>query len=117
MSKAVSIVRADGEGEHLRFLGGGLLTIKASAQETGGAFFLFEDFMPQGKTTPLHTHAREDETLYVLEGEILVHVDGAEHRLATGGIAVAPRTYRVSRSEEHTSELQSMTNVGCRLRL
>jgi len=91
MSKAVSIVRADGEGEHLRFLGGGLLTIKASAQETGGAFFLFEDFMPQGKTTPLHTHAREDETLYVLEGEILVHVDGAEHRLATGGIAVAPR--------------------------
>jgi hypothetical protein len=42
MSTAVSIIRADVEGEHLRFWGGGVLTIKASAEETGGAFFLFE---------------------------------------------------------------------------
>jgi quercetin dioxygenase-like cupin family protein len=91
MSTAVSIVRAEGEGEHRRFWGGGLLTIKASAEETGGAFFLFEDLMAQGKTTPLHTHAHEDETLYVLEGEILVHLDGAEHRVGPHGVAIAPR--------------------------
>lgn len=91
MSTAVSIVRAEGEGEHLRFWGGGLLTIKASAEETGGAFLLFEDFMAQGKTTPLHTHANEDETLYVLEGEILVHLDGTDHRVGPRGVAVAPR--------------------------
>jgi mannose-6-phosphate isomerase-like protein (cupin superfamily) len=30
----------------------------------------------RGKTTPLHIHENEDETLYVLEGEILVHIDG-----------------------------------------
>ena len=78
MSGAVSIVRADGEGEHLRFWGGGVLTIKASAEETGGAFLLFEDFMSQGKTTPLHIHANEDETLYVLEGEIMMQLRGAE---------------------------------------
>ncbi len=81
MSAAVSIVRADGEGEHLRFWGGGVLTMKASAEETDGAFFLFEDFMAQGTTTPLHVHANEDETLYVLEGEILVHIDGTDHRV------------------------------------
>jgi quercetin dioxygenase-like cupin family protein len=91
MSGAVSIVRADGEGEHLRFWGGGVLTMKASAEETGGAFLLFEDFMSQGKTTPLHIHANEDEALYVLEGEILVHIDGSEHSVGPRGVAVAPR--------------------------
>jgi quercetin dioxygenase-like cupin family protein len=91
MGAAISIVRADGEGEHLRFLGGGILTMKATAEETDGAFMLFEDHMPQGKTTPLHAHANENETLYVLEGEILVHIDGQNHRLGPRGIAVAPR--------------------------
>ncbi len=91
MTTAVSIVRADGEGEHLRFWGGGLLTIKASSEETGGAFLLFEDHMPQGKATPLHIHADEDETLYVLEGEILVHIDGSNHPVGPHGVAVAPR--------------------------
>jgi len=60
MSAAVSIVRADGEGERLRFMGGGVLTMKATAEETDGAFLLFEDLMTQGKTTPLHTHDNED---------------------------------------------------------
>ena len=31
-----------------------------------------------GKTTPLHRHPEADETIYVLEGEIVVHVDGRE---------------------------------------
>jgi quercetin dioxygenase-like cupin family protein len=88
---AVSIVRADGEGERLRFLGGGLITMKATAAETAGAFLLFEDLMPQGKTTPLHTHANEDETLYVLAGGLTVHIDGVDHELGAGGVAVAPR--------------------------
>ena len=74
MSGAVSIIRADGEGEHLRFWGGGILTMKATAAETDGAFLLFEDHMPKGKSTPLHAHANEDEALYVLEGEIVVHI-------------------------------------------
>ncbi len=91
MGAAVSIVRAAGEGEHLRFWGGGILTMKATAAETDGAFTLFEDHMPQGKTTPLHAHANEDETLYVLEGEIIVHIDGQNHRLGPRGTAVAPR--------------------------
>jgi quercetin dioxygenase-like cupin family protein len=91
MSGAVPIIRADGEGEHLRFWGGGILTMKASAAETDGAFMLFENDMPRGKSTPLHLHRGEDETLYVLEGEILVHIDGEDHAVGPGGIAVAPR--------------------------
>ena len=91
MSAAVSIVRADGEGEHLRFWGGGLMTMKATAEETDGAFLLFEDLMAKGKTTPLHVHANEDEVLYVLDGEIVVHIDGTDHAVGQGGVAIAPR--------------------------
>jgi quercetin dioxygenase-like cupin family protein len=67
------------------------MTMKATSKETGGAFLLFEDRVVRGKTTPLHIHQNEDETFYVLDGEILVFIDGVEHRVGTRGMAVAPR--------------------------
>ena len=91
MSAAVPIIRNEGEGERLWVHGGGVHTWKASAEETDGAFSLFEDLMTQGKTTPLHVHANEDEALYVLDGEILVHIEGTDHRVGPRGVAVAPR--------------------------
>jgi quercetin dioxygenase-like cupin family protein len=90
-SKVAPIVRAEGEGERLWFYGGGVHTWKATGAETGGAFLLFEDVMARGKTTPLHTHPQVDETLYMLEGEILLHMDGEERRVGSGGVAMAPR--------------------------
>ena len=85
-------VRADGEGEQRWFCGGGRHTWKATAEETGGAFLLFEDDLDAGKVTPLHRHPDADETFYLLEGEILLHIEGAEPApLLAGGIAVIPR--------------------------
>lgn len=86
-----TIVRNRGEGELRRFFGGGLLTMKLTAEETGGTLMLFEDELAEGKTTPLHIHADEDELLFVLEGEILVHVDGVDHPVGRHGLAFAPR--------------------------
>jgi quercetin dioxygenase-like cupin family protein len=94
MGTAVPIVRQEGEGVRRWFAGGGLWTMKATAEETDGAVMLFEDLMTRGKTTPLHTHPHEDETFIVLDGEILVHVEGAEHPVGPGGVAVVPRGTR-----------------------
>jgi len=91
MTMSASVIRQDGEGEQLWFAGGGLFTMKATSAETGGAFALFEDREVLGKPTPLHLHPGDDEVLYVLEGEILVHVEGQEHRVGEGGVFVAPR--------------------------
>lgn len=85
------IVRANEEGQRRWFYGGGVHTWKATAEETGGAFLLFEDRMDQGKMTPLHVHPESDETMYVLVGELLFHMDGKEYRIGAGGLAVAPR--------------------------
>jgi len=86
-----SIVRAREDGERRWFYGGGLHIWKATAEETDGAFLLFEDRLDHGKVTPLHIHPDSDETMIVLEGEILMHLDGVEHVVAAGGVAVAPR--------------------------
>ncbi len=85
------VIRAREHAERRWFYGGGVHTWLATAEDTGGAFMLFEDQMDQGKMTPLHTHPESDETAYVLEGEILMHMDGVEHRIEAGGLAIAPR--------------------------
>jgi quercetin dioxygenase-like cupin family protein len=90
MSQASPVVVGSDEGEDL-FFGGGRMTFKVTSAQTGGAFAVVEDRMPRGKTTPLHIHPTFDETIYVLEGELLVHVDGVEFTLAAGGIAAATR--------------------------
>jgi len=85
------IVRAREDGQRRWFFGGGLHIWKATATETNGAFLLFEDRLNHGKVTPLHIHPDSDETMVVLEGEIIMHIDGVEHAVAAGGIAIAPR--------------------------
>ena len=64
---------------------------KATAGETNGAFLLVEDRMTQGKTTPLHTHPNVDETIIVLDGEILLYAEEREHRVGPRGVTVALR--------------------------
>ena len=111
MSNAVTIIRQAGEGERLWFAGGGLFTMKATAAETGGAFILLADRMVRGKTTPLHVHPNEDETIYVLEGELLVYADGEEHRVGEHGLFVAPRglphAFMVTSETAHILALQT----------
>ena len=91
MHARAPIIRAAGEGDKRSFLGGGLHTWKLTTADTEGAFFMFEDVMGKGKCTPLHAHPEADETVYVLEGEITVHVDGCEHRVGAGGMTFTPK--------------------------
>lgn len=89
-TQAVTVRESD-EGEQRWFCGGGLQTWKATESETGGAFLMFEDLEDAGKVTVLHRHPGADETLYILEGEIVLYVDGEKRPLHAGGIAIIPR--------------------------
>jgi len=109
------LVRSAEDGERRRFFGGGLHIWKATAEETDGAFLLFEDRMAHGKVTPLHIHPDSDETMIVLEGEILMHIDGVQHTVTAGGIASAPRgvphAFKVSGPEG--ARLLCLHTPGC----
>lgn len=39
----------------------------------------------------MHLHADVDEALYIIEGEILLNVEGSEQLVGTGGFTFAPR--------------------------
>lgn len=82
------LVDADG-GEDLWF-GGGLVTFKVTSEQSGGAYVVLHDRMPRGKATPLHVHPGFTETVYVLEGELLFHINGAEHAAAVGATGAIP---------------------------
>ena len=56
-----------GEGDALWFLGN-LVTLKATAAETGGRVTVVEFLNPPGFAPPLHRHIHEVEMFLVLEG-------------------------------------------------
>ena len=91
MTAITITVREAGESEQRWFCGGGLHTWVATEEETGGAYLMFEDTLELGKVTPLHQHPEADETFYMLEGDILLHVAGEQRALHAGGIAIIPR--------------------------
>jgi quercetin dioxygenase-like cupin family protein len=90
MSSAIPVVLGQDGGDSIWF-GAGLLTFKVTSEQSGGVFMLTEDTMGLGKTTPLHIHPVHDETIYVLDGELIVHLDGVEHSAGPGSVAAIPR--------------------------
>ena len=61
------------QGEALWFFGG-LATVKASSEHTDGRFSLTEQLLPGGRDTPLHSQPDDDETFYVLEGDLTFYL-------------------------------------------
>ena len=66
--------------------------MRATAETTQGAFALMEHWeMPVGFASPYHTHHREDESFYVLEGEIAFVCAGMWRKAGAGGFVYGPR--------------------------
>src|SRR5262245_35051844 len=90
MSSAVPAVTAQEAGESLWF-GGGLVTFKVTSAQSKGELCLIEHAASRGKRTPLHLHPDHDEIGYVLEGELLLHIDGVERAAGPGAVVWLPR--------------------------
>jgi quercetin dioxygenase-like cupin family protein len=69
-------------GDSLWF-NGALQDIKVPGEWSGDAFSLVEVASTEGRATGLHTDPGH-ETFYILEGELLFHVDGEEHPAGAG---------------------------------
>ena len=69
----------------------GRVAVKAGGAETGHAFSQIETDDPRGSGPPLHLHHNEDETFYVLEGEVTVLVGEERIDLEAGDYLFAPR--------------------------
>lgn len=86
--KAYSNTRGDAA---FRFLGIPS-TMRATSETTNGAFGLMEHWeMPAGFASPYHTHRREDESFYVVEGEIAFVCGGDWLKAGPGTFVYGPR--------------------------
>ena len=70
------------EGEAIWF-NGALMNVKSPGAWSKEAFSLVEVAMQKGRATGLHSDPSE-ETFYMLEGELLFHIDGEERRARAG---------------------------------
>ena len=70
---------------------GELLTLVATAEQTGGAFSLMEERLPRGAEPPPHVHHREDEAFFVLEGSLTVRVGDEVFAATPGSFVFCPR--------------------------
>lgn len=89
MSNATSSAGAQQQGAF--WWQGGLVQIKAREEDTAGALGLVECSFYEGFGPPLHIHSREDEAMYVLEGDIRFRQGDDEFVAGPGTWVWSPR--------------------------
>jgi quercetin dioxygenase-like cupin family protein len=73
---------------------GALSQVRISGEQTGGAFAVADHLARRGNASPVHVHDRDDETFFVLDGELRVFAGEQEHTAGPGTVAVLPRRLR-----------------------
>lgn len=61
------------------------------ADQTAGTFTLIHCYFRKGGEPPAHFHRNEDETFYILEGEICFHIGDKKFIAKAGETVYAPR--------------------------
>jgi quercetin dioxygenase-like cupin family protein len=86
-----AVVVGPNEGATLEGPVGGPLTFKVRGEQTSGALTALENVIPPGQGPPLHAHANEDESWYVIEGELRFKLAGEVHQALAGSFVFVPR--------------------------
>lgn len=95
-----TFVLLPGEGRPID-LGGFQMTVKATGDETAGAFTLLESDEPPDFGPPMHIHHDCAEAFYVLDGEYLMFLGDREQACPAGSFiyipAQTPHGFRVGK--------------------
>jgi quercetin dioxygenase-like cupin family protein len=83
------VVLGEGEGTTVQGPVGGPLTVKVRGGETDGALTAFVNVVGPGEGPPLHRHAREGESWYVLEGSFRFKLDDTVYAAPAGSFVFA----------------------------
>jgi len=80
-----------GEGKVLPTPTDDTVTVKADTRQTNGSMTVLEFAFGPEQGPPQHTHLREDELWYVIEGEFRFQAGDAMLHATAGGMAFGPR--------------------------
>lgn len=70
---------------------GGLWTVLASGEQTGGSYCMIEQLLPQGPAAPPHLFADRDEVFYILDGEATFLLGDRVEKASKGALVFIPR--------------------------
>ena len=93
MADIFDITLGPGEG-HALDLGAIQLTWKATGDGTGGTYALAEYVGAPGSGSGFHTHTKEDESFYIVEGAMTFQLGEREFRAEAGAYVAIPRGLR-----------------------
>ena len=77
--------------ERSYWFGPNLVTFLITSAETNGAFTLIRTTIKKGFEPPLHIHSREDESSYILDGEMLYQAGEREFHARAGDTVHLPK--------------------------
>jgi quercetin dioxygenase-like cupin family protein len=82
---------APDQAEFIRSPVGGDLSFIIRAEQSKGTLLALQTTAPPGEGPPLHTHTREEETIYVVSGEFRWQVGEEVSAAPPGSFAFIPR--------------------------
>ncbi len=77
-------LRQPNEGRTIAVVGD-VYRFLATGDDTNGKYAMWEAIVPPGGGPPAHVHSREEESFYILEGEVTFQI-GEERVVATAGM-------------------------------
>ncbi len=91
MSRSKTAHLSSADGPTYRLIGE-LVTMKVTSEESGGAVSVWLDTIPPNVGPPPHTHQREDEWFYVLDGVFEFYREGQDPlRAGVGDLVYTPK--------------------------
>jgi len=91
MSITEPVLNTEGAGEFIEFGHGSRAEIAVGKEQSGGEYAVVRYHVVSGDEPPLHTHSREDEMVYVVEGKITAFVGDSRVDVGPGAFAALPR--------------------------
>src|SRR4051794_2505549 len=91
MSLNEPVLTGPGAGRTVTKSSGSSTELKLAGEQSGGDWAVVEWHLRAGDEPPIHTHTREDETLYVLDGTITAFVGDQRIDVAAGSYAALPK--------------------------
>jgi quercetin dioxygenase-like cupin family protein len=85
------VLSGSGAGRTVTSGPGSSAELKLAGEQSGGDWAVAEWRVRAGDEPPMHTHTREDETVYVLDGAITAYVGGAKLEVESGSYAALPK--------------------------
>ena len=114
MALSEPVLSGPGAGRTVTSGGGSSAELKLAGEQSGGDWAVVEWRVRAGDEPPTHTHTREDETLYIVEGAITAYVGDEKIEVEAGSYAALPKNvpHGFTVRSEHVRLLVTLEPAG-----